>query len=294
MPRDRVFFDYNDFNNVPLLLNNNINVNRYAPGFKKTFLDGWASVELRTPVATTLNNTISGSSPVSTNHGEFGDMMVSLKVLLSRTDTLAISGGLALTVPTARSVNIIDYPSVMLNQLQIQNRAVYFQPYLSYLWTPNERFYMQSLLTVDVASGGSPVLIDFNGLPMQNLGDIRNQTYLNISVSNGYWFYRNPNARDLTGVSAIFELHQQQTVSPSNIVGASSAGNVITVGQSGYHFQLLNMTTGLNMQLGPLSSILLGYTTPIGCGTDKQFSSEFRFLFNRRFGPQNRLTRSQF
>ena len=58
-------------------------------------------------------------------------------------------------------------------------------------------------------------------------------------------------------------------------------------------FQFLDMTTGVNMQFGPLTSLLLGYTTPLGSGSDKLFCGEFRLLFNRRFGPQNRQTRAQ-
>ena len=33
---------------------------------------------------------------------------------------------------------------------------------------------------------------------------------------------------------------------------------------------------------------------PLGNRVDKQFNNEFRVFFNRRFGPQNRLTRAQF
>jgi hypothetical protein len=185
--------------------------------------------------------------------------------------------------------------------LQFQNRAVDLQPYLAYLWTPNDRFYMQSLLTVDVASGGTPVNVQALNLPPQFVGTLNNQTLLNFSIATGYWAYRNPGARYLTGIAPIFELHQWQSVSNSNALTTGAFNGQITgplqtltVGSPNYHFQLLNLTAGMNVQLGPLSSLLLGYTTPLGSGSDKQFGSEFRLSFNRRFGPQNRLTRSQF
>ncbi len=296
MPRDRVFFDYNDFQNVPLVTGTTVSdLNRYSPGFEKTFFDRWASIEVRMPIAQTLNTTISGVSLNNTHQGEFGDLFVSLKTLLVQTDTLAVSGGMSLSLPTANSITLVNYPAVALNQLQIQNRSVYLQPFLSYLWTPNDRFYMQSLVTTEFATNGSPVTLDFNGVAPQYLGRLNNQTYFNFSFSAGYWIYRNPCNRYVTAVSPIFELHQSQTISGSNVVGATSArGDVVTVGQTGYVFQLLNCTTGVNVQMGPLSSLLVGYTTPLGGGTDKEFSGEFRVLFNRRFGPQNRLTRPQF
>ena len=174
MPRDRVFFDYNDFQDVPLVAGTVVSdLNRYTPGFEKTFFDRWASIEVRLPVAQTLNTTISGTSPNDTHHGEFGDLFLSFKTLLLQTETFALSGGMALTVPTANNITLVDFPSVSLSQLQIQNRAVYFQPYLAYLWTPNERFYMQTLVTTEVASGGSPVNVQFSGAAAMNLGDLR-------------------------------------------------------------------------------------------------------------------------
>jgi hypothetical protein len=180
--------------------------------------------------------------------------------------------------------------------LQIQNRAVDLQPYLAYLWTPNDRFYMQTLLTVDVASGGNPVNVQFGTSPIQFVGNLNSQTLLNVSIAAGYWAYRKPDAWYVTGVAPIFELHQWQSISDSNaLTAATLAGaQTVTVGTPNYHFQLLNLTTGVNMQLGPLSSLLLGYTTPLGSGSDKQFGSEFRLSFNHRFGRQNRMTRSQF
>jgi hypothetical protein len=297
MPRDRVFFDYSDFQDVPMVgLNGPTqvqNVNRFSPGFEKTFFDRWTSIEVRMPVAYGLNNTLSGTG--NTHSGEFGDLLVSFKTLLTRTDTLATSGGMALTLPTAQGISLVNFPGVQLNQLQIQNRAVYFQPYLASLWTPNDRFYMQGLASVEVASGGNQVSLQFNGLPGNTLGNLNNQTYLNFSVSTGYWAYLEPRNRYLTGIAPIFELHQSQTVSGSNqLAAASGNGSTIVVGQNNYHFQLLNVTTGVNVQLGPMSSLLMGYTTPLGSGSDKLFAGEFSLLFNRRFGPQNRLTRSQF
>ena len=53
IPQDRVYFNYSYFNQVPLSASG-VNVNRFTPGFEKTFWDRLASVEFRTPMASTL------------------------------------------------------------------------------------------------------------------------------------------------------------------------------------------------------------------------------------------------
>src|SRR5262245_3521408 len=50
LPRDRVFFDYDYFNRVPLT-SSGFNVHRFSPGFEKTFFDMRASIEVRFPFA---------------------------------------------------------------------------------------------------------------------------------------------------------------------------------------------------------------------------------------------------
>lgn len=53
IPRDRVFFDYNDFQNALFVPNPSTgggystSVQRYMPGFEKTFFNGWASINIR-------------------------------------------------------------------------------------------------------------------------------------------------------------------------------------------------------------------------------------------------------
>ena len=57
LPRDRVFFNYSLFGNVPLSQGGG-NVNRFSPGFEKTFFNRMTSVELRAPFAATLNSDV--------------------------------------------------------------------------------------------------------------------------------------------------------------------------------------------------------------------------------------------
>jgi hypothetical protein len=125
------------------------------------------------------------------------------------------------------------------------------------------------------------------------IGSYRDQTYIYSSISAGYWLYRNPCSR-VSGFSPIFEAHYAKSVSYNNSTTLGPIGNQVLLGVPGSNFGLLNLTAGANVQLGPLSSLLLAYVVPVGSGSDKQFAGELRVLFNRRFGPQSRYTRSQF
>jgi hypothetical protein len=104
IPRDRVYLNESYFNGVPLLING-VNVNRVTPGFEKTFFEGTASVEVRTPFASTLSNNLYSFGNNDTNSTQFGDVTVYLKQLFYRSETLAASGGLGFELPTAGFYN---------------------------------------------------------------------------------------------------------------------------------------------------------------------------------------------
>jgi hypothetical protein len=55
------------------------------------------------------------------------------------------------------------------------------------------------------------------------------------------------------------------------------------------NYDALNMTVGAHLEFYDKTTITIGYTCPLGGGLDREFNGEFRLLFNRRFGPQNRL-----
>ena len=57
LPRDRVLFNYDYFDGTPLTPNG-LDVHRMEAGFEKTFFDGWTSVELRLPFASSLSSDI--------------------------------------------------------------------------------------------------------------------------------------------------------------------------------------------------------------------------------------------
>lgn len=168
IPQDRVYFNYSYFNQVPLSATG-VNVNRFTPGFEKTFWDRQASVEFRTPMASTLDSTISGNGATLVNHPEFGDLFTSVKFLLLADEQTAFTGGMSLTAPTANDILFTNAPGSTIQELRIHNDAVHLQPFLAMRTTPTERTFFQGLFQVDVPTSGNRVTGQFIGQGPQNI-----------------------------------------------------------------------------------------------------------------------------
>ena len=160
-PMDRVYLTYNYYDNVLGSLNSgpNLDVHRETFGFEKTFLNGNGSVGLGVPV---LETNIPGS-----NESGIGDLTMIFKyaVYNNRQTGDVISGGLALTVPTAR-----DYVPARAPQ----GHTMLFQPWVGSIMTFGD-FYVQgftSLLVPDNSADSTDLFSD---------------------VGFGYFLYRNCN-----------------------------------------------------------------------------------------------------
>lgn len=288
MPRDRVFFNYSYFQNVPLT-ETGINVNRFTPGFEKTFNEGTSSVEFRAPFATTLNSNVSTTGVSDGDQLEFGDISLALKSLVYRDDDWAFSGGMQIALPTADAVNVNLADGTTI--IRIKNQTVHLMPFVGALFTPNDRLFAQGFLQFDVAANGNDVLANLDMTKLQRVGSVQDSTYTYLDLSVGYWAYLADDMEEarLTGVAPMFELHYNQSLQSGDIVRAP--GN-FQLGTFGSNFSVVNAVIGSTFQFGPASALTVGYAVPLGSGTDRQFDGEFRVFFNKRFGPQTRQTRA--
>jgi hypothetical protein len=295
IPRDRVFINYNYFNNTPLAPGG-VNVNRVTPGFEKTFFDGRMSFEMRAPFATTLDNTVDINGLTNSKDTEFGNLTMYFKALLWQTQRLAFSTGLGVTAPTAQDFAFVDNGTQVV---RVDNESVHLLPFFAVLYTPNSRLFAQAMMQFDVDANGNPVSVSgFDSVSGTYTGDLvrigrpYDYTYMYLDFNVGYWTYLAPNSgRFITGFAPMFEVHVNQTV------GAASATRAVVDGvpwqfTSPGSLSSVNATVGANMILLDRATLTLGYGTPIG-GTD-QFDGEFRLSFNWLFGnsrPNNPLTR---
>jgi hypothetical protein len=290
MPRDRLIFDYNYFDGVPLAPGG-VGVNRFTPGFEKTFLDGWMSFEMKCPMATTLDSTIVQDGVTNASNGEFGNVVLTWKTLLLLHEKWAISGGLSVAPPTADDVHVVAADGTPL--AQVLNRSTHVGPFLGFLWTPNDRWFAQGFLQYDVPANGNPVFINpiSTGAGLVSIGELFDTPFQYVDLGVGYWAYRgHDRTRRLSGWAFTSELHWNHSLRDTDVVEAGNwrIGNFASV------VETLNLTLGTHIELFDMTTITFAYGVPIGGGTDREFNGEFRLMVNRRFGAQNRLTRAQF
>ncbi len=285
LPRDRIFLDYSFFDNVAMFAGG-VDVNRFTPGFEKTFCDGLMSLEIRTPMAVTLDSTLQVGGGTDLSHGEFGNMGLTFKALMMRRPTWALAGGMTAVLPTADDVGVSLADGTAM--VRIRNDATHLQPYFGALWTPNDRFFAQGFLQWDVATNGNAVFVN-QGSGLEYVGDASETTFQFLDIGAGYWLYRgHQRYRRVTGLACTAEWHWNTSLQPADVVTAGS----YRIGSPAAAIDISNLTVGVHLELYNKTTMTLAYVTPLGGGSDRQFDSEVRLLFNRRFGPISRAART--
>jgi hypothetical protein len=279
LPQDRFFFRYSYLDNVRYS-NAGQNLNRYVPGFEKSFGEGMVSVEVRAPFAanTVTSSTLNGDMFSSGSDTRFGNLTVYLKSLLLDTEKFALSGGLGVVTPTASDTRVSYANGTPL--LSIQNDSVRLQPFLGGLYTPNDRLFVQSFLQWDGAASGNQVAINSTGTGLTSAGRITDPSNLFLDIGAGYWLYRSDETRGLTGIIPMVELHQNSALQPGDVVTAGP----FQVGNFNGTTSLTNIVAGTTFEFAKRSNLTASYVGPIGGGSDRQFDGGLQmfYSFNRK------------
>jgi hypothetical protein len=282
IPRDRVYFVYNGFQNavtttrtvggVPVA--NDTNLNRYTFAFEKTFFDGWWSLDVRMPFSDDYEvDTLA----YSVDSGHVGNLSMFLKHLVYEDETLAAAIGVGVGLPTGSNINA-NFDGT---PLVVQNEATHLLPYFGFLATPWQNWFFQGFFELDFAANGNDVVV--GGI---NNGPYTEQNQLHADLSAGRWLYRNEYARYGTGVAALVELHYTTTIQDTDTVpfltgGSFNSGGTIT--NTINRFDVLNLTAGLHFQLTDFSNLRVAAVAPLRTDPDRQFDSEIQVSFNRYF-----------
>lgn len=280
MPQDRFFMSYSSFNNVPLSANG-ISVNRFTPGFERTFWNKLASIEIRTPFATTLDSNILTDGTSNTNKAEFGNLFFTAKGLLLASDAWGISAGLSLTAPTADDNRIISPSGTEL--LRVKNGSVHLLPFIAGLSTPTPRSFIQGIFQIDIDSNGNEVLARTSTSGLQAIGRFHDSTFMYCDVSMGYWLMRR-GSRDysfIRGIIPMLEGHWNRSLNDSDEVRDANSRFVVRPPVT--QLDVLNILTGVTFQLRNRSRLACGYVVPVGNGADRVFDSELRVTWNKYF-----------
>jgi hypothetical protein len=256
-PRDRVYFDFNYFDELNESLNrrldadfHNFRVYRETLGAEKTFLDRDASIELRLPI-----NTLDSDSRVPGVGGDtstdIGDLSVVLKGVLWRNTVTGslISTGLAVTAPSgadtfAGSSTVRTFHETTL------------QPFVGYLWN-DDRLFIHGFTAVDVPT------------------DSRDVTILYNDIGVGYFVYRNRDCdRFLTAIVPTFEVHVD---TPLNHRGALNFADPAGTPD------VVDLTLGATFEFKKRGFLAIGVVTPVT--GPRPFDVEALVQFNLLFGP---------
>lgn len=293
LPRDRVFFNFNYFQNVPFTAGG-IDVKRYCLGAEKTFFDQMTSVEFRFPFATTYNSDQAFASAPAYNNVEIGNLNMNLKALLYQTGTFAFTAGTGIGIPTADDVRAQDFQGGTV--VLINNQAYHFLPYLGALWTPTNRFFAQGFVQCDFATNGNSVYSSLSNpigvVGLQRRGVITDQTPLYVDLGAGYWVYQNyASDATISGIAAIGELHYTSTM--GNVDRVVDGG--VVIGDFAGNVDMLNLTVGVNMEILQRTNVIVAAGLPLKDGINgRQFDFELQAQLVHRFGPQTRASRVNF
>jgi len=280
LPTDRVFVRYSNIHNVAFT-NSGQSLNRFVPGFERTFFDGLTSLEVRAPFATDATTTYSLDTNSFSNGADtrFGNLTLYAKGLLYQNEKFAFSGGLGLALPTASDIQVNYANGTSL--LQVQNQSVHIQPFLGGLYTPNDRFFAQGFVQYDATASGNSVAINSTGAGLQHAGTLTDPGHIFFNAGLGCWLYRSNAKSGLTGIVPTAEVHQTSSTQPGDLVSAGP----FQVGNFNGSTSITSVVAGTTFEFGRRSQLTAGYATPIGGGSDRQYDGAFQFNFNRLLGP---------
>jgi hypothetical protein len=296
IPRDRIFFSYNHFQNVfqisetplappgPTLIRQEP-IDRYTLGFEKAFFNGWTSVEVRMPFIGSINSQLPNFGYSST--GNIGNLTVVLKSLVYMDNATAVGAGVAIETPTGTD----SFTRIDGTRLQFRNDAAHLLPYIGFVWSPGDPrwgwgsgLFLSGFAQVDINANGNRIdVVDRNNMPRGTLGTLTDQNLGFLDLAAGYWLYRNPDAPRLTGLAAVTELHYTTTLQDVDRINGTVAGNTIALNSTGNRFDILNGTIGVQALLFDASSLRVAGVFPLGNEDRRLFDSEVQVQFNRRF-----------
>ncbi len=283
LPRDRVYYRFSSYGDlikvnssaVSASVNQGFSTPKSLPvhtvGLEKTLLDGMASIEVRAPFAERVNidelYATDGfeffSTATLSTAGE-GDMAVIGKAVLGATDEVLWAGGVAVEAPTGRDTDfrLGDFAG------RYRNEAVYLYPYLAALWTPNDAWFHQAFWGVNVPVSDDELVLYDPVVVEQTIvsrTDVKLATLMSFDWCSGYWVCRDRSDRCVTGLALLGELHYTTSLGTPDATPTPLVSGVVG------SVDLVNLTGGVHVQLGPKMSLRIAGVLPVA---DRPFDNE--------------------
>ena len=165
----------------------------------------------------------------------------------------------------------------------LENETWYLTPFAALLLTPNDRFFSQDFISYRMAAGADAVTsrrisgnIDYSNR--------RDSNMLMIDSSVGYWIYRDPRGRGLTGLAPTLELHYMTTTEDGDDVYSFDTRTdylSLTAGCTAEIARNATLATGLVLPLREQEDLSFG-------PTNRNFDWELAIQLNIRYGQSRR------
>ncbi len=257
------------------------NVDQFVVGFEKTLdpAEQW-SLEMRLPLYGTSGAFFADG--FSTQNLSTGNLSGILKRQILEDEFRVISIGLGVSVPTGTDSSFI----VGQEMFTVKNRATYLAPFIAGLWAPNEKWFYHAFLTVDVAASGNG--IEYRdilpcGCGGGSLGELTDQTLLNVDLAAGYWWFRDRNDRVLTALSSMIEFHYVTALNDADIVSGNTSYNYVQFTSTGGNaYDSVNLTAGFDFNFLDRVNYRLATVIPVQGRFDRFFDAEFQTTINFR------------
>lgn len=275
LPSDRLYFAYSHFHGA---LEANASptvtypIDRYVFGCEKTFLSGLWSAELRMPISSDF---MFASNGFQVERQEVGNLSVIVKRLVWQTDETAVAVGLGVETPTGTDLR----GTSGLTRFEVSNQAVHLSPFIGFMRTPEDSYFYQGFLQVDVPTNGNPVVFG-----SADLGHYTEQTLLLIDLSMGYWLRRNPAAFYFRGLAVVAEFHYATTLQNSDVVSGfePTTFDFLHVANPMNRVDMVDFTIGLHAEVGQ-TTVRVGGVFPVNTDEERLFDAEVQVQVNRYF-----------
>jgi hypothetical protein len=284
IPRDRVFLNYSFFDNTPLA-EGGIDVHRLTPGFERTFNSERSSLEVRVPVAHTLDTDLTGVFP-DDKSWELGDVTLVIKTIVAESNSSVMSVGFAASLPTTDDLSVFgtDFNGQEVEAIRVEREATYLMPFVGGVYTdPYGGAFVQGFMQGVFNSEDDNVrILDANG-NLVRAGSVDAANLLMADVGMGYWVYQNSYGSGITAIAPTAELHWTRSLERTNAV-VGGPFNTAQIGRRNETIEILNAVLGVSMVMGDDRTLTVGMATPLINDRDTQFDYEVRVLFNWFYG----------
>src|SRR5262249_41195700 len=133
---------------------------------------------------------------------------------------------------------------------------------------------------------------------------ITEQTLSHLDWNVGYWVYRDPDARWLTGIAPAFEVHYTSALDNAERVQLPNDGSTMinpkdptglqipapgpVVGGQRNRLNIVDLTAGTTFLIRDRATLATAFSVPVSNGRNKTFDWEFQLQLNYYFGGPTR------